>query len=418
MSNRSIVMYSPDTVGLGHVRRNSTIATQVVERNPDCSVVLLVGSAAGPVFALPPGVDSIKLPSVQKLSSGDWCARSLSISNQVTQRMRSGLIRETIATLRPDVLLVDHLPAGIWGELLPVFEFIRSRRLPTRIVLGLRDILDDPRRVSDRWSRDGIYDIIRRYYDSVFVYGDRAVFDSAAAYGLNEEICSDIRFMGYVTGDAAVAPSPAERLPARRDEKFVVVTAGGGYDAYPMMAASLEALALVPRSQRIRSVAIAGPLMPDEYFARLKLIAEPCGVELVRFSPKLRTLLQRADLVVTMGGYNSMLEITGLGKATIVIPRSGPSMEQTVRSQMFEQMGFSRHVPIDAAAPEYLAQAIVAGLAKPPRPMARLRLDGAGNAAAALVEQMAEAGGKRPQVRAQRSRTGAPRRGENFHAHP
>ncbi len=418
MSNRSIVMYSPDTVGLGHVRRNSTIATHVVEMNPDCSVVLLVGSAAGPVFALPPGVDTIKLPSVQKLSSGDWCARSLSISNQVAQRVRSGLIRETIATLRPDILLVDHLPCGIWSELLPVFEFIRSRRLPTRIVLGLRDILDDPQRVSSRWSREGTYDVVRRYYDSVFVYGDRAVFDSAAAYGLSEEICSDVRFMGYVTGETNSSPAASGRQSGGRDEKFVVVTAGGGYDAYPMMAASLEALSVVPRSQRIRAVAVAGPLMPDEYFARLRAMADASGIELVRFTSELKTMLRRADLVVTMGGYNSMLEITALGKATIVIPRSGPSMEQTVRSQMFEQMGFSRHVPLEAATPEFLSQAIVAGLASPPRPYATLGLDGARNAAAALVGKLAQASGRRSQLRASRSRLVRSGRVESVHAHP
>lgn len=391
MTSQTVVMYSPDTVGLGHVRRNSTIAARLVERRKDCSVVLLMGSAMGQVFALPPGVDSIKLPSVQKGSTGDWCPRSLGVSSDVVQRVRSGLIRETIANLRPAVFLVDHLPTGIWGELLPIFEFIRAKRLPTRIVLGLRDILDEPSRVSDRWSRDGIYDVIRRYYDSIYIYGDPRVFDSATSYGLGEDVSPDVRYMGYVSSRSPAARWTAPSGNRERSERLVVVTAGGGYDAYPMMAASLEALSCLPTGSGVRAVAVAGPLMPEEYFARLRVQAEAGNVELLRFTPQLGALLDAASLVITMGGYNSMLEITALGKPTIVIPRSGPSMEQTVRSRLFEQIGLSRHVPIDAASPTYLAQAIMSGLEQIPNPLISLPLDGAAKAADSLAADLASA---------------------------
>lgn len=379
----TIVMYSPDTVGLGHVRRNSTIAREITARSPGASVVLLMGSPAGQVFELPPGVDSIKMPSVQKSQTGDFCARSLQISNEATQRIRSGLIRETIDQLRPDVFLVDHLPAGIWGELVPVFEFIRAKRLKTRVVLGLRDILDDPLRVAARWQRDCIYDLIRSCYDSVLIYGEEHVYASAAAYGLHEGICRNVRYAGYVSAPMQHAAAPAGKSS---DVPHVVVTAGGGYDAFPMMQATIAALGHVGGMRTIRATAIAGPLMPADRYETLSGMAAAAGVELSRFNPQLKALLRTADAVVCMAGYNSMLEIGALGKSTIVIPRPGPSLEQTMRSQMFEQLGLMRHVPLEAATPDYLGQAILSGLDQAPHRAFDLSLNGAAVAAETILE--------------------------------
>ncbi len=197
----TVVMYSPDTVGLGHTRRNSAIASALVSAVPGVSVVLLVGGSVGSIFELPSGVDSIKLPSVLKTGVNDWRARSLGISKDATLRIRSGLICETIEALRPDLLLIDHLPAGIWGELLPTFETIRRLKLKTKVVLGLRDILDEPERVRRRWSEEGIYEVIARHYDAVFIYGEQRIFDTGEAYGLDVSVCDEIHYLGYVRGE-------------------------------------------------------------------------------------------------------------------------------------------------------------------------------------------------------------------------
>ena len=179
-------MYSPDSIGLGHVRRNSTIAGEIARQAKDASIMLMVGSGAGAFFSLPMGVDSVKLPSVQKVAANEWRARSLNLSAPQTTSVRASMIQEITRTFEPDVLVVDHLPRGIWNELVPTLRMIRRSGGATRVVLGLRDILDEPDTIRARWREDGVYAAIERYYDEVLIYGDRDVFATGELYGIDK----------------------------------------------------------------------------------------------------------------------------------------------------------------------------------------------------------------------------------------
>lgn len=378
----TVVMYSPDTVGLGHTRRNSAIASALVSAVPGASVVLLVGSSVGSIFEVPSGVDSIKLPSVLKTGVNDWRARSLGISKDATLRIRSGLIRETIEALRPDLLLIDHLPAGIWGELLPTFETIRRLKLKTKVVLGLRDILDEPERVRRRWSEEGIYEVIARHYDAVFIYGERRIFDTAEAYGLDVNVCDEIHYLGYVRGETSGRKGkqlPAAGLPS--GPRHVLVSAGGGYDAYPMMTATMAGFERIAGACNAKMTMVTGPLMPVEHATKLEAQAAGLPVQVIRFSNRMGALLEAADLIVTMGGYNSMLEIAALGKPAINIPRTGPSREQTLRAMLFEKMGLMTHLPLEQATPERIGGLLQTRIQKPPRLVPTLEANGASRAA-------------------------------------
>ncbi len=68
----SVLMYSHDGVGLGHMRRNSTIAARLVNEVAEASVLMLVGCPSGLFFDLPQGVDSVKLPSILKTATNSW----------------------------------------------------------------------------------------------------------------------------------------------------------------------------------------------------------------------------------------------------------------------------------------------------------------------------------------------------------
>src|SRR5262249_26243853 len=133
---------------------------------------------------LPPRIDWMKLPSVVKHGAGGWRPRTLAAGEERVRRLRRAAIASVVEELRPHVLVVDHLPAGVWGELLPVFERCRRTPDPPRLVLGLRDVLDRPEETHRVWLQDGSYRALAEHYDRVLIYGDAAVFPTAQAYGL------------------------------------------------------------------------------------------------------------------------------------------------------------------------------------------------------------------------------------------
>jgi len=57
------------------------------------------------------------------------------------------------------------MPGGANGDLVPALRLIRSLNYSTRVVLGVRDIIDDPAVTCAVWQREGFYDTLRRYYD-------------------------------------------------------------------------------------------------------------------------------------------------------------------------------------------------------------------------------------------------------------
>jgi predicted glycosyltransferase len=346
----SVLMYSHDTIGLGHMRRNSAIAAEIVTSMPSASVLMMVGCPTGVVFDLRPGVDFIKLPSLAKVGRDKWRPSSLRVSPGVTRSLRAGILQRSVEAFCPDVLLVDHEPAGIWDELVPVLRSLRESGSKTRVVLGLRDILDDPERTRFQWQDRGLSDLVREHYDDILIYGDERLYPTRESYNLEALAPGRVQYCGYVT---SVSPAPAP-TPVKRCG--IVVSGGGGRDAFPVMDAALAGLRLIKPRQRPEMTLIAGPLMDDELYDILQQRAAQTGASLRRSTPDLPALLRDAALFVSMGGYNSMTEAMAIGCPTLVIPRVGPSSEQRIRAQMLAKRGLVDTLSIEQATPEALAR--------------------------------------------------------------
>jgi predicted glycosyltransferase len=193
-----IMMYSQDGFGLGHMRRTTSIANQIASVRPDSSILTMADSRLGQYFESSQNHDYLKLPSIVKVGPGDWRAVSLPLPFADVHLMRRELIRSAVLSYRPDVLLVDHMPHGAMGELLPTLDALKDSGAHTKIVLGLRDILDAPEVVSTRWRGEGAYEAIERYYDMVLVYGKREVFDLGQQYQFSPAMRERLRYTGYI----------------------------------------------------------------------------------------------------------------------------------------------------------------------------------------------------------------------------
>ena len=122
-----LMTYSHDGYGLGHLRRTSDIARCFVEDVPGSSVLMLIGCASGSVFPLPTGIDYIKIPSIIKVDTEVWYPRSLRIGSDKTKALRASIIQKSADIFEPQLFLVDHVPAGVWGDLLPTLRLLKER---------------------------------------------------------------------------------------------------------------------------------------------------------------------------------------------------------------------------------------------------------------------------------------------------
>ena len=353
-------MYSPDSIGLGHMRRHSCIADGLSRAMPDVSNLMIVGSAAGPYFELPERTDSIKLPSLLKTGANRWQARSLNVADEAIQDLRASLICGAIESFSPDIFLVDHVPAGIWHELVPALRCIHGSANRPHVVLGLRDILGAPQDIRMTWDSEGVYDLIEEFYDEILIYGCRDLFPAGDLYHLGSNFSGRVSYCGYIHSrrpcldrDSARAKLGFSKQPS------VVVTAGGGHDAFAMMMAALDAVAACGPAVPFETYMITGPLMPESERAALVNRAASLPVSVQSSTPDLPDYLSAADVVVTMGGYNTLMECVQRRKRTIVVPRSGPSAEQGMRAELFANLGLVEQVKLNAATGSLLHATIL-----------------------------------------------------------
>lgn len=335
-----IALYSHDTMGLGHKRRNMLIAQTLACSPLQTDILMITGIREASNFPTPPGVDCLTLPALYKGADGRYQSRRLNISLGEIITLRAKVIQSTVEAFAPDVLIVDNVPRGAVRELDPTLEYLRSQG-HTRCILGLRDVLDEPAAVRRDWERAGNEDAIRSYYDAVWVYGDPRIYDLAREYNFAHDIIAKIHYTGYLDQRLRLKFTDAEsaevltklELPPN---ELVLCLVGGGQDGADLA----EAFAQAELPPNTNGVILTGPFMPAEVRQNLhNLAAQQPRLKVLEFVAEPTLLLNQADRVIAMGGYNTTCEVLSFEKRALIVPRVQPRREQFVRAERLAALG-------------------------------------------------------------------------------
>ncbi len=334
------VLSSHDGYGLGHVRRNVLIAAELRRAEPSARIVIVTGVER----ALPWRCEAevVRVPSLVKDRDGAYANPAM--GRQEALERRAERFDATIASVQPDVVVVDRHPSGIDGELRAGLD--RARRMGAGTVLGLRDILDEAPVV---WSELAGPGWAGTHFDEVVVYGSRHICDHEAEYGLP--------FRPTYTGWVTDAPPPVEH----REPRLLVIASGGGGDGQDVTAVGIE---LVRRNTAWRGVVINGP--------HAKQLSAAERIDVVRTPDGCRPLFARAEATVQMAGYNTTIEALAAGIRPILVPRRSPRREQAIRAARFSALGLADMVDRDADVHE------ISWLLSRPRRLQAGDLDAAG----------------------------------------
>ena len=341
----NILMYSHDTYGLGHIRRTMSIAGHL--RADDVNVLILTGSPIAGRFSFPENVDFVRIPGMIKKTNDEYQSLSIRIDPEHALNIRKSIIMATTRTFQPDLFIVDKEPLGLKREVLPTLQWLKENSPSTRTVLGLRDIMDDRDTVRRDWRHKDVYRHLEELYSEIWIYGRRDIYDAVQEYDIPEQVQDKIFFTGYLPRrgvPATVAAKTRKDFCVRTGEKMIVLTTGGGGDGFKMMDVYLDLFEAGPL-EGVSSVLITGPFMPIEQRRQLAERARPFGIKVRPFYPRMEELFGAADLVVSMGGYNTVCEILSQGTVSLIIPRDQPRQEQLIRAQALKDRGLIDCIP-------------------------------------------------------------------------
>jgi len=356
-----VLIYSHDTFGLGHLRRCRTIGHALVENNPDMSVVILSGSPIIGSFDFRTRVDFVRIPGVIKLRDGQYTSLSLPIHIEETLKLRAEIIQHTARVFDPDIFIVDKEPLGLRGEVADTLRMLKARG--TKLVLGLRDVMDEPKALEPEWRRKNVMPALRNLYDQIWVYGLPQFCDPLEGIDLPDKVARKIVYTGYLPRTSSEPPSE-HQLPEITQRPFLLVTPGGGGDGEGLIEWVLRAY----ESNEILpypALLVLGPFMQrerrSEFLAR---VAKLPRVEAITFDAHMEHLVQNAVGLIAMGGYNTFCEILSLNKRAIIVPRKKPRMEQYIRAERAQELGLIRMLEDDET---YDAKEMAAAIRALPR---------------------------------------------------
>jgi predicted glycosyltransferase len=369
---KKIMFYCQHVLGMGHFIRSMAIV-EGLSRNFE--VCFVNGGKLIDGFKMP---DNISLENLSPLKS-DENFKTLEGANgenvSYIKKVRLNQLLKCYKDFEPDLIVIELFPFGRKNfsfELLPLLARIRLDG-KTKVVCSLRDILVQKR---DQAKHEAwVCKMLERYFDSVLVHADPSFQRIEETFATSGSLNVPLHYTGYV-----IQPEPEvgeEPTALHEDKPLFLASIGGGRVGVELLEASIEASNLLKETLEHQLLIFTGPYLPDEQFAMLqeRVATEP-QIILKRFTANFLSYMEKADVSISMAGYNTCMNILSTGVQALVLPfKGGNNDEQTLRSKKLEALGLLGVLEAEQLSGKYLADHIKRKL-KPQQNCTTLNLDG------------------------------------------
>lgn len=361
---KKIMFYCQYLAGMGHLVRSTEIIRSLVK---DFEVCLIHGGQLVPGFEFPQAVRIVHLPAVWECDNQLKPVDNFLTIEEVKIR-RTQKILTTLAEFQPDCIITECFPFGkqkIKFELLPMLKQAQSDDRQITIVCSLRDLIMTQGMSSEAriQRQQKVCQLINRYYDLVLFHGDSKLLSLEDSFPPVDNLNCEVYYTGYI------APTLNDTLGLHQSEQVIVASVGGGRHGYPLLEGILAASPILKKSLPHKIHCFAGPFMAESEFAQLQqAAAETDNVIVHRFTPSLTEYLQKAELSVSLGGYNTVMNILKTKVRALLLPSLSEHQadEQSIRAEKLAELGIIGLLDRDDLEPKILAEKIISCLNQEP----------------------------------------------------
>lgn len=380
-----VVFYCQHVLGVGHVFRS----LEIVKGLADHEVIMVTGGAEVD-FDPPANMTHFQLPGV--MMSPDF-KTFIPLEEGVTDvdallARRLEQFKAIMAEYRPDIFLVELFPFGrkkFRFELLPILEGVQAGTWgPCKAVCSVRDILvekDD----MDKYT-SGVLKMLNPNFDDVLVHADPTLVQFDETFPGVSDMEPTLHYTGYVARKPELGAGDALRNELNLgDTPLIVLSVGGGNVGQELLESVLKASPILAKTHSHRLCVFTGPYAEDEAFARYQELASGCDwMTVSRFTKRFPSYLAAADLSVSLGGYNTTMNLLAAGTYSLMLPFA-QNREQQMRTSRLEERGIVKMISPDNLAPEIMAEHMAQALEREPKPHG-IDLNGGVNSARILEQ--------------------------------
>ncbi len=379
-----ILVYCQHVLGIGHLFRT----LEIVRAMKGHEVTLVLGGPPASL-SLPEHVRVVRLPALRmdENFSGLFPVNP-DHSLEEVKTERTAMLCSLAKEMNPDVIMIELFPFGRNGfsfELLPLLRAVRSGELPpAKVVCSLRDILvekEDQAKFEQR-----AIERINSLFDALLVHGDPKVIPLDETFSRVNDITIPVVYTGYIseTSSPEDVGNLREQIRLQPEEKLIVVSAGGGNVGFRLLETALKAYDLL--EYPVRMQVFTGPYLTVEDFSALKGKSVP-GVRVDRFAGNFPAWLAAADLSISMGGYNTTMNVLAAGTSALILPFS-QNREQRLRIERLAPISNITMLEAEKLSRGYLADSISSSIRKQ-KQVPAIQLEGAAGTNQWLSEEIA-----------------------------
>jgi predicted glycosyltransferase len=370
---QKILFYCQNLLGMGHLVRTTELIRALVR---EFKVCLIDGGQLVEGFELPPEVEVVHLPALQvEVSDALQVGKQLkvvgsSMSLEEVKQFRIQTILDTFDQFQPDCVITEGYPFSknkiLSFEMVPFLLRVRQAGRPIQVICSLRDIIM-VKEFDDRDAEEQRRcEFVNQFYDALLVHSDPKIHRLEDNISQVHELTCPIYYTGYVVQSEPehLQMSPEDVASLSDPKPMIVVSVGGGKLGHDLLECMIESAPILSQYLPHQIYMFAGPLMADEKYRDLQQrVSNKDNITLRQYTPHLLAYLQKADLSISLGGYNTTMNILKTGVRAMIYP-SNKDQEQSIRAEKLASLRLLEILHPQELQPNLLAEKILAYLQK------------------------------------------------------
>jgi len=355
------MFYCQHVLGMGHFIRSM----EIVRGLKDFEVLFLNGGEIIKGFEFPKLVEVVNLhPLKSDAGFKDVQVVKGPQSFDEIKETRTNKILSEFERFKPDILIIELFPFGrrkFAFELIPLLTRVRLTGGTTKVVCSLRDILVSKR--DQARHEDQVCTTMNRYFDLLLIHSDPKFQKLEETFFRVKDIKTETTYTGFVVQKPQqYAGDEHDDVPVYDSEvPMVLVSIGGGRVGFELLECVIMASPIVEKNLQHNILIFTGPYLQEDQFLLLQnMIKSKQHITLRRYTTDFLSYMEKADLSISMAGYNTCMNILTTGTKALVFPFTGhQNEEQTIRAEKLEALGIVSMIRDCELQPSCMAGKIV-----------------------------------------------------------